>query len=36
MPNQGLSQTEIRQYLAYFHWIDAAKMQHDKTMQTKP
>ncbi len=36
MPNQGLSQTEIRQYLAYFHWIDKAKMQHDKTMQTKP
>lgn len=36
MPNQGLSQTEMRQYLAYFHWIDKAKMQHDKTMQTKP
>ena len=23
MPNQGLSDTEISQYLAYFHWIDA-------------
>ena len=23
MPNQGLSDTEIAQYLAYFHWIDA-------------
>lgn len=23
MPNQGLSDTEIKQYLAYFHWIDA-------------
>ena len=23
MPNQGLSDTEITQYLAYFHWIDA-------------
>ena len=22
MPNQGLSDTEIAQYLAYFHWID--------------
>ena len=25
MPNQGLSDTEIAQYLAYFHWIDAQK-----------
>ncbi|MBG9387045.1 multicopper oxidase domain-containing protein [Caenimonas aquaedulcis] len=23
MPNQGLSEAEIAQYLAYFHWIDA-------------
>ena len=23
MPNQGLSDTEIVQYLAYFHWVDA-------------
>ena len=23
MPNQGLGDTEIAQYLAYFHWIDA-------------
>ena len=23
MPNQGLSDKEIAQYLAYFHWIDA-------------
>ena len=23
MPNQGLSDTEIAQYLAYFHWVDA-------------
>jgi len=23
MPNQGLSSTEVAQYLAYFHWIDA-------------
>ena len=23
MPNQNLSDTEIRQYLQYFHWIDA-------------
>ena len=23
MPNQGLSDAEIKQYLAYFHWIDA-------------
>ena len=26
MPNQGLSDTEIAQYLAYFHWIDAQGM----------
>ena len=26
MPNQGLSDTEITQYLAYFHWIDAQPM----------
>ena len=23
MPNQGLSDAEIAQYLAYFHWVDA-------------
>jgi nitrite reductase (NO-forming) len=23
MPNQQLSDTEIRQYLRYFHWFDA-------------
>jgi len=23
MPNQGLSDKEVAQYLAYFHWIDA-------------
>ena len=23
MPNQSLTDTEIRQYLKYFHWIDA-------------
>jgi len=23
MPNQSLSDSEIRQYLKYFHWIDA-------------
>ncbi len=23
MPNQGLGDTEIKQYLAYFHWVDA-------------
>ncbi len=23
MPNQSLSDAEIRQYLKYFHWIDA-------------
>src|SRR5262249_41977440 len=23
MPNQSLSDTEIRQYIKYFHWIDA-------------
>ena len=26
MPNQGLSDKEIAQYLAYFHWIDAQAM----------
>ncbi len=35
MPNQGLSPLEIRQYLAYFHWIDAAKAQQDKPMADK-
>jgi nitrite reductase (NO-forming) len=28
MPNQGLSPLEIKQYLAYFHWIDASKDSH--------
>jgi len=28
MPNQGLSSQEIKQYLAYFHWIDASKDSH--------
>jgi len=23
MPNQSLSDAEIRQYMKYFHWIDA-------------
>jgi nitrite reductase (NO-forming) len=23
MPNQNLSDAEVRQYLRYFHWIDA-------------
>ena len=23
MPNQGLGDAEIKQYLKYFHWIDA-------------
>jgi len=23
VPNQSLSDTEIKQYLKYFHWIDA-------------
>jgi nitrite reductase (NO-forming) len=23
MPNQGFSDVEIRQYIAYFHWLDA-------------
>ena len=26
MPNQGLSDAEIAQYLAYFHWVDAQSM----------
>ena len=26
MPNQGLSDAEIAQYLAYFHWVDAQPM----------
>ena len=28
MPNQGLSPQEIKQYLAYFHWIDESKAMH--------
>jgi len=28
MPNQGLSPQEIKQYLAYFHWIDTSKDSH--------
>jgi nitrite reductase (NO-forming) len=28
MPNQGLSPQEIKQYLAYFHWIDESKVMH--------
>ena len=34
MPNQGLSDAEVAQYLAYFHWIDAQAMSA-KTETTK-
>jgi nitrite reductase (NO-forming) len=25
MPNQSLSESEIKQYLKFFHWVDAQK-----------
>ncbi len=28
MPNQGLSKTEIRQYIAYIKWVDANLQSH--------
>ena len=35
MPNQGLSDTEVAQYLAYFHWIDAQPVTPPKAAVSK-